>query len=47
MVGNPNAPKKGDRITVDPIRNLDDVKAISKLLKDTPEIICCLWCTST
>ena len=31
-----NAPKKGDRITVDPIRNLKDIKAISKLLFDSP-----------
>ena len=31
---NPNHPKKGSRITVDPIRRLKDVKAISKLLSD-------------
>ncbi len=31
---NPNAPKKGDRITVDPIRSIQDIKAIAKLLHD-------------
>ena len=31
-----NHPQKGDRIAVDPIRNLDDIKAISKILSDSP-----------
>ena len=33
---NYNHPKKGDRIAVDPIRNIADIKAISKLTKDNP-----------
>ena len=33
---NPNHPKKGDRITVDPIRKIKDIKAISKLTSDNP-----------
>jgi len=33
---NANHPKKGDRITVDPITNIRDVKAISALTKDNP-----------
>jgi integrase len=33
---NPNAPKKGDRITVDPIREVKDVQAIAKMLQDNP-----------
>jgi integrase len=33
---NANHPKKGDRITVEPIRNLRDIKAISALTKDNP-----------
>ena len=36
MIGNPNRPKKGDRITVDPIRDTKSVKAIAKLLHDRP-----------
>lgn len=36
MKGNPNAPKKGSRITVDPIRSVQDIKAIAKLLHDKP-----------
>jgi len=31
-----NHPKKGDRIAVDPIRRIEDIKAISKLLADSP-----------
>lgn len=31
-----NHPKKGDRIKVDPIRSISDVKAISKYLADRP-----------
>jgi integrase len=34
--GNANHPKKGDRIKVDPIRKIKDIKAISKLTSDTP-----------
>jgi integrase len=33
---NPNHPKKGQRITVDPIRDLKDLQAISSLLADNP-----------
>ena len=33
---NPNHPKKGDRIKVDPIRKIKDIKAISKLTSDNP-----------
>jgi len=33
---NPNAPKKGDRITVDPIRRNKDIKSIAKLLSNSP-----------
>lgn len=31
-----NHPKKGSRITVDPIKNLEDIKAIKQLLADKP-----------
>jgi integrase len=34
--GNVNHPKKGDRIKVDPIRQIKDLKAISKLTADNP-----------
>ena len=34
--GNINHPKKGDRISVDPIRKIKDIKAISKLINDNP-----------
>jgi integrase len=34
--GNPNHPKKGDRLAVDPIRKAKDIKAISKLTQDSP-----------
>ena len=34
--GNANHPKKGDNITVEPIRRLADIKSISKLLHDSP-----------
>ena len=34
MSRNPNHPKKGSRITVEPIRRIRDVKAIAKLLSD-------------
>jgi integrase len=33
---NPNHPKKGSFITVDPIRDVADVRAISKMLYNTP-----------
>lgn len=33
---NDNRPKKGSRITVDPIRRIKDIQAISKLLSDSP-----------
>jgi len=35
-VRNRNQPAKGSRITVDPIRKIEDVKSISKLLESTP-----------
>ena len=35
-VRNPNHPEKGDSIRVDPIRRLEDVKAIKELLSDRP-----------
>jgi integrase len=34
--GNTNHPKKGDRIKVDPIRKIKDIKAISKITQDNP-----------
>jgi integrase len=34
--GNANHPKKGDRVKVDPIRKVKDIKAISKLTQDNP-----------
>jgi len=33
---NINHPKKGDNITVEPIRRIEDIKSISKLLFDSP-----------
>lgn len=33
---NPNHPKKDSQIKVEPIKNLKDIKAIKKLLKDNP-----------
>ena len=36
MTGNKNRPKKGSRITVDPIRRVKDIQAIAKLLLDSP-----------
>ncbi len=35
-IKNPNHPKKGDRITVDPIREIRDIKAIKQLLANNP-----------
>ena len=34
--GNPNHPKKGSRIAVDPIRQIKDIKAISKMTSGNP-----------
>ena len=39
-MANPNAPKKGDFIKVDPIRSIKDIKAIKKLLADHPRNLC-------
>lgn len=36
MSGNKNHPKKGSRITVEPIRKLKDINAISKITRDNP-----------
>jgi len=36
MEKNPNHPIKGSQVKVDPIKNLKDIKAIKKLLKDSP-----------
>ena len=33
---NPNHPKKGSRITVEPIRKIKDIQLVSKLLSDNP-----------
>jgi len=33
---NTNHPKKGSRITVEPIRKIEDIKSIKKLLSDRP-----------
>jgi len=33
---NPNHPKKGSRITVEPIRRIKDIRLVSKLLADNP-----------
>jgi integrase len=35
-IKNPNHPKKGDRITVNPIRDIKDIKAIKQLLVNNP-----------
>ena len=34
--GNPNHPKKGSTIKVDPIKKLKDIKAIKKILANKP-----------
>ena len=34
--GNPNHPKKGSQIKVDPIKKLKDIKAIKKILANKP-----------
>jgi len=36
IIRNPNHPKKGSVIRVDPIRNIKDIKSIRKLLADQP-----------
>ena len=36
LVPNPNHPKKGSRITVDPIQRIEDIKAIKSILSDKP-----------
>jgi len=36
IIRNPNHPKKGSVIRVDPIRNIKDIKSIRKLLSDQP-----------
>jgi hypothetical protein len=33
---NYNCPKKGSKMTVDPIRRMKDIQAISKLFSDNP-----------
>ncbi|WP_319526514.1 tyrosine-type recombinase/integrase [uncultured Desulfosarcina sp.] len=38
--GNPNHPKKGTTIKVDPIKKVKDIKAIKKLLHDKPRDLC-------
>ena len=40
MSNNPNHPKKGSTIKVEPIRHLKDIKAIKRLLKDSPRDFC-------
>ena len=36
MVRNPNHPKKGDQIRVEPIRSIEDIKSIKRVLSDRP-----------
>ena len=40
MANNPNHPKKGTSIRVDPIKSTKDIKAIKKLLHDKPRDLC-------
>ena len=40
MSNNPNRPKKGSTIKVEPIRHLKDIKAIKRLLQDSPRDFC-------
>ena len=35
-IKNPNHPKKGDRVRVDPIRRFEDVQTIKKMLGRSP-----------
>lgn len=37
---NPNHPKKGDRIAVEPIRRQEDIEALKLLLADRPRDLC-------
>ena len=37
MSNNPNHPKKGSTIKVEPIRHLKDIKSIKRLLQDSPQ----------
>ena len=37
---NPNHPIKGSSITVEPIKDLKDIKAIKKLLQNNPRDLC-------
>lgn len=39
-MNNPNHPKKGSQISVEPIKNLKDIKAIKKILADKPRDLC-------
>lgn len=39
-VVNPNHPKRGDKLSVSPIRDLKDVRAIKRLLADNPRNLC-------
>jgi integrase len=39
-IRNPNHPKKGSTIKVDPIKKLKDIRAIKKLLHDKPRDLC-------
>lgn len=38
--GNVNRPKKGSQISVEPIKQLKDIKAIKRLLSDKPRDLC-------
>jgi len=40
-VRNPNHPKTGDQIRVDPIRRLEDIKAIKCMLSDKSRDLSC------
>ncbi len=40
MPKNPNHPKKGSTIKVEPIRSLKDIKSIKRLLQDSPRDFC-------
>jgi integrase len=40
MSNNPNHPRKGSTIRVEPIRHLKDIKAIKRLLQDSPRDFC-------
>ena len=40
MSNNPNHPRKGSTIKVEPIRHLKDIKAIKRILQDSPRDFC-------